>query len=102
MTISLTKGAAASNFSGADLGAAAPSAFASAFIGSGHQPPGDLPFGHQSSPEHVRHLLFGTPAVVQATIKLLHKLGYAEPNDWSRLMPTGKPNEVMAVLAKRV
>ncbi|NEQ55490.1 MAG: hypothetical protein F6K11_36135 [Leptolyngbya sp. SIO3F4] len=39
---------------------------------------------------------------VQTTIKLLHKLNYTEPNDWSRLLPTGRPNEVMAILTKKV
>ena len=50
----------------------------------------------------VRHLLFGTLSTVQSTILLLHKLGYAEPNDWSRPISTGRPNEVMAILTKRV
>ncbi len=52
--------------------------------------------------EQVRHLLFGTLSTVQSTIALLHKLGYAEPNDWSRPMLTGRANEVMAILTKRV
>ncbi len=53
-------------------------------------------------PEQVRHLLFGTSAALQSTIRLLHKLGYAEPNDWSRPTPTGRANEMMAILTKRV
>ncbi len=52
--------------------------------------------------EQVRHLLLGTLGAVQGTIALLHKLGYAEPNDWSRPMSTGRVNEVMAILIKRV
>ena len=32
----------------------------------------------------------------------LFKLNYAEPNDWSRPLPTGRPNEVMAILTRRV
>ena len=52
--------------------------------------------------EHVRHLIFGSPIVVRLTIQLLHKLNYAEPNDWSKPLPTGQPNEVMAVLMKRI
>ena len=55
-----------------------------------------------SLPEPVRHMLFGSPSAVQVTIQQLHKLGYAEPNDWSQLLPTGRPNEVMAILTKRV
>ena len=54
------------------------------------------------SREQVRHLLFGTPTGLQATIRLLHKLGYAEPNDWSRPISTGRANEVMAILTKRI
>ena len=54
------------------------------------------------SREQVRHLLFGTLPSVQSTIRLLHKLGYAEPNDWSRPIFTGRENEVMAILTKRV
>ena len=52
--------------------------------------------------EHGRHMVFGTLGYVQITIKQLHKLNYAEPNDWSRPLPTGRPNEVMAILTKKV
>jgi len=37
---------------------------------------------------------------VQLTIKSLHKIGYAEPNDWSKPIPTGRASEVMAILMK--
>jgi hypothetical protein len=47
-------------------------------------------------------MLFGTLPAVQATIHLLHRLNYAEPNDWSQPISTGRPNEVMAILTKRV
>lgn len=57
---------------------------------------------HKPDKSHVRHLLFGTPHTVHSTIRLLHNLGYAEPNDWSRPISTGKPGEVMAILTKRV
>ncbi len=52
--------------------------------------------------ESGRHMLFGSLSYVQTVIKLLHKLNYAEPNDWSRPLPTGQPNEVMAILTNRV
>ena len=52
--------------------------------------------------EPVRHVLFGSPVAVQMTIQQMHRLGYAEPNDWSQPLPTGRPNEVMAILTKRV
>ena len=52
---------------------------------------------------HVRHLIFGSPTVVRLTIQLLHKLNYAEPNDWSKpLLTTGQSKEVMAILIKRI
>ena len=52
--------------------------------------------------EPIRHMLFGTLSGVQATIRQLHSLGYAEPNDWSRPISTGRPNEVMAILTRRI
>ncbi|MBT9315896.1 hypothetical protein [Leptothoe spongobia] len=61
--------------------------------------PAPLP---DSSYETGRHLLLGSLTFVQTTIKLLHKLNYTEPNDWSRPLPTGRPNEVMAILTKKV
>jgi hypothetical protein len=63
------------------------------------QQPNPLP-EHQF--ETVRHILFGTLTAVRNTIALLHKLNYAEPNDWSNPLPTGRPNEVMTILTKRV
>mgnify|MGYP001107586509 CR=1 FL=1 len=59
-------------------------------------------FGPRPPREQVRHMLFGTLGTVQTTIAHLHRLGYAEPNDWSRPISTGRPNEVLAVLTKRV
>ena len=52
--------------------------------------------------ETVRHMLFGSLRAVQQTIKHLHMLHYAEPNDWSKPIPTGQPNEVVTVLTKKV
>ncbi|MBE9059604.1 hypothetical protein [cf. Phormidesmis sp. LEGE 11477] len=52
--------------------------------------------------EPLRHMLFGSPNAVRTTIQTLHKRGYAEPNDWSKPVATGKPNEVMTILTKRV
>ncbi len=61
------------------------------------------PSSGQNTPDKspIRHLLFGSMHSVQTTIQRLHQLGYAEPNDWSRPIPTGKPGEVMTVLTKR-
>ena len=44
--------------------------------------------------EDVRLMLLGSLTSVQNTIALLFKLNYAEPNDWSRPLATGRPNEV--------
>lgn len=62
--------------------------------------PPNLPRGGE--PNQVRHMLFGNIATVRATIRLLHKLDYAEPNDWSKPISTGRGNEVMSILTKRI
>ena len=56
----------------------------------------------EHSYEDVRLLLLGSLTSVQNTIALLFKLNYAEPNDWSRPLATGRPNEVMAILTRQV
>ncbi|NMF82034.1 hypothetical protein [Nodosilinea sp. P-1105] len=38
-------------------------------------------------PEKVRHLLYGSLPALDRTIKILHALGYADPNDWSDPLP---------------
>ena len=53
-------------------------------------------------PEQLRLVAIGSPDAIQITIRSLHHLGYAEPNDWSRLLPTGQPNQMMAILTKRL
>jgi hypothetical protein len=85
-TATLADAAASTDF--ADDNSAADSATESC-------PVADSPaHGAAHPPEAVRHLLFGNAATVQATIKHLHKLRYAEANDWSEPMATGRPNEV--------
>lgn len=61
--------------------------------------PAEKPVAHT---EPVRHMIFGGLSAVQAAIKDIHMYGYAEPNDWSQPMSTGRENEVMAILTKRV
>jgi hypothetical protein len=39
------------------------------------------------TPEKVRHLLYGSLAGIDRTIKILHALGYTDPNDWSDPIP---------------
>jgi hypothetical protein len=58
----------------------------------------------------IRHLLIGSPDVVQLTIHRLHQLGYAEAGLWSPaialsgnpLWLTLNPHEVMRVLVRYV
>ena len=78
-----------------------PTPTVSAAASSAPLPPSDNS-PSDNSREQVRHMLFGSPHAVQSTILILHQLGYAEPNDWSRPMSSGRANEVMAVLTKRV
>ncbi len=68
------------------------------------------------NPEKVRHLLYGSRAGIDRTIKILHAHGYADPNDWSDPIPvpqssairaaspeekaTDQPNQWMAIMTK--
>jgi hypothetical protein len=71
-----------------------------------------LPCPLQPRGDHlpIRHLLIGSPDVVQLTIHRLHNLGYAEADLWSPaiarsgkpLVLTLNPNEVMRVLVRYV
>jgi hypothetical protein len=49
-----------------------------------------------------RHLVLGSRPVLRLTIANLHKRGYAEPNDWSKPLPTGREDEHMVILTKQV
>jgi hypothetical protein len=49
-----------------------------------------------------RHLVLGDRPVLRLTIANLHKRGYAEPNDWSKPLPTGREDEYMVILTKQV
>ena len=72
-------------------------AFASMF------PPDNAPDNPPTAqPEPVRLMAFGSLKGVQTVIRQLHQRGYAEPNDWSQPLPTGRPHEVMAILTKRI
>jgi len=71
------------------------------FIDSGADVPSNSA-AVQPQREPVRHVLFGSLAAVQLNIKTLHKKGYAEPNDWSKPITTGRSGEVMAILVKHL
>ncbi len=66
--------------------------------------------------EEVRHILIGPAPAVERTIRILHVMGYAEPNDWSKPIPLDegsasaaftalfgvRPGEVLRVLTKHL
>ena len=52
--------------------------------------------------EPLKHLLIGSPKAVNSTIQYLHQLGYAQVGDWSPLLPTVNPGEVMSILSKHI
>ncbi|MGB5915626.1 MAG: hypothetical protein WBG63_12235 [Phormidesmis sp.] len=79
----------------------APQSSAPAPAAAPDSPPPQLP-PHEVSDDSIRHLLFGTLEAVQQTVHNLHSRGYAEPNDWSPAISTGRFNEVMKILIKRL
>ena len=72
-------------------------------------PPGATNKGTRSlNPEKVHHMLYGSLAAIDRTIKILHAYGYADPNDWSDPIPlppssaaaTDHPNQWMVIMTK--
>lgn len=57
-----------------------------------------------SSPqrEPIKHVLIGSPQAVTSTIHRLHLIGYASVGDWSPLLPTANPDEVMSILIRQI
>jgi hypothetical protein len=54
--------------------------------GASNLPPAQPTHPHPR-PERLRHLLYGSRAAIDRTIKILHAQGYADPNDWSDPIP---------------
>ncbi|MFB2645801.1 hypothetical protein ACE09Y_05925 [Raphidiopsis sp. BLCC-F218] len=52
--------------------------------------------------EPLKHLLIGSKKTVLSTIHYLHVLGYAHATDWSDLIPTNNPGEVMSILVRQI
>jgi hypothetical protein len=50
----------------------------------------------------IKHLLIGSPEVVTSTIHHLQVIGYASVGDWSPLLPTANPGEVMSILIRQI
>ncbi|WP_035987049.1 hypothetical protein [Leptolyngbya sp. KIOST-1] len=75
--------------------------------GAPNQPPAQPSQAHPQ-PEKLRHLLYGSRAAIDRTIKILHSFGYADPNDWSDPIPApqgnpaAKPDQWMAILIRTV
>ncbi|NJL47259.1 MAG: hypothetical protein HC929_06895 [Leptolyngbyaceae cyanobacterium SM2_5_2] len=45
----------------------------------------------QPQPERVRHVLYGSLRGLDRVIKILHRYGYADPNDWCEPIPVPTP-----------
>jgi hypothetical protein len=77
----------------------------SAVLASPHLQPLPLRYGNR---EPIRHLLIGSPALVQQTIHQLHNLRYAEAGLWSpeispadsEIRLTLNPGEVLRILLR--
>ncbi|MBD2357679.1 hypothetical protein H6G41_24220 [Tolypothrix sp. FACHB-123] len=52
--------------------------------------------------ETIKHTLIGSSQAVMATIRIVHQLGYADIGDWSPLLPTSNPREVMSILIRSI
>lgn len=63
-----------------------------------------LKSAHKRSPkrEPVKHLLIGSSKAVTSTIHFLQVIGYANVGDWSQLIPTENPDEVMSILIRQI
>ncbi|MDB9318212.1 hypothetical protein [Nodularia spumigena] len=69
---------------------------------------------HQNSPvlnesiqtepnrEPLKHLLIGTAKTVTSTIHYLQVIGYAQVSDWSPLLPSPNPGEVISILNRPI
>jgi hypothetical protein len=52
--------------------------------------------------EKVDVVIYGSLEGCDRSIKHLHLLGYAEPNDWSDPIPTGRENRWMVLTTKHL
>ncbi|MBH8565788.1 hypothetical protein I8748_27070 [Nostoc sp. CENA67] len=55
-----------------------------------------------SSREPVRVVIFGSKTGVNSTILTLYKLGFAQVNEWSPLLPSSNPGEFMSILVRYI
>ncbi|HLO85263.1 MAG TPA: hypothetical protein VK203_09665 [Nostocaceae cyanobacterium] len=54
------------------------------------------------SREAVKIMVVGSRQGVNSIIRTLHKLGFAEVGEWSPLLPSTQPGEVMSVLTRYI
>ncbi|MEH2170694.1 MAG: hypothetical protein V7K41_29390 [Nostoc sp.] len=52
--------------------------------------------------EPLKHLLIGFSKAVTSTIRYLQIISYADVGDWSPLLPSPNPGEVMSILNKPI
>ncbi|BAZ01124.1 hypothetical protein NIES37_51220 [Tolypothrix tenuis PCC 7101] len=52
--------------------------------------------------EPLKHLLIGSSKAVISTIHYLQVIGYADVGDWSPLLPSPNPGEVMSILNRPI
>ncbi|MBD2445671.1 hypothetical protein H6G76_00605 [Nostoc sp. FACHB-152] len=52
--------------------------------------------------ESVKVVIYGSKTGVNNTILTLYKLGFAQVNEWSPLLPSSKPGEVMSILTRHI
>ncbi|ALF53730.1 hypothetical protein ACX27_14180 [Nostoc piscinale CENA21] len=50
--------------------------------------------------ESVKVVIYGSKKGVNNTILTLYKLGFAQVNEWSPLLPSSNPGEVMSILTR--
>ncbi|MFN6515997.1 MAG: hypothetical protein RMY29_016070 [Nostoc sp. CreGUA01] len=52
--------------------------------------------------KRIKHVLIGSPKALTSTIHYLQVIGYASTGDWSPLLPTENPDEVMSILIRQI
>ncbi|MBD2409714.1 hypothetical protein FACHB389_10120 [Nostoc calcicola FACHB-389] len=64
--------------------------------------PNQLPQQPFPKREPIKHVLIGSAKAVTNTIHRLQVNGYASVGDWSPLLPTANPDEVMSILIRQI
>lgn len=55
-----------------------------------------------SEREPVQILIVGSPKGITKIVQTFHRLGFAEVNEWSLLLPAPIPGKLMRVLTRRI